>query len=38
MVTLEQLQTSTAQVGESVHRTISAALHFMEEWREERHC
>ena len=36
---MEELQRSTAQEGESVHRTTSShALHnqaFMEEWQEE---
>ena len=39
MITLEELQRSTAQVGESVHRTTislhSTNLAFMEEWQEE---
>ena len=37
METLEELQRSTAQVGESVHKT-TINLSFMEEWQEERHC
>ena len=42
MVTLEELERSTAQVGEYVNRTtISRALHKsgqQEEWREESRC
>ena len=43
MITLDELQRSTAEVGDSVHRTtISRILYctnlaFMEEWQEESH-
>lgn len=41
MITLDELQRSTAEVGDSVHRTTMVVcctnLAFMEEWQEECH-
>ena len=40
MITLDELQRSTAEVGDSVHRTTivyCTNLAFMEEWQEESH-
>uniref|UniRef100_A0AAZ3QW49 Transposase Tc1-like domain-containing protein n=1 Tax=Oncorhynchus tshawytscha TaxID=74940 RepID=A0AAZ3QW49_ONCTS len=39
MITLDELQRSTAEVGDSVHRTTISRINlaFMEEWQEESH-